>query len=74
MANIVIKDLTESIDLDRQAMTAVIGGSRLSRQQAPLASAGRMVLGSNRVVNLPRFRTAASPDKSLSSVRGTPLK
>lgn len=28
MAVIVIKDLTESVDLDREAMTAILGGSR----------------------------------------------
>ena len=33
MAAIVIKDLTESIDLDRQAMVAITGGSRLRVQQ-----------------------------------------
>jgi len=28
MATIVIKDLSDSIDLDRKAMTAIIGGTR----------------------------------------------
>jgi hypothetical protein len=42
MAKVVIKALAASIDLDRQAMTAVISGFRLSPQQVPLASAGRM--------------------------------
>ncbi|MFC5548833.1 hypothetical protein [Massilia aerilata] len=29
MANIVIKDLSENVELDRQAMLAIAGGSRL---------------------------------------------
>jgi hypothetical protein len=74
MAKIVIKDLADSIDLDREAMTAVVGGSRLSRQQPQPASAGRMVIGPNRLVGLPRFKTATSIDKSLSSLHGTALK
>lgn len=28
MANLTIKDLTESVDLDRKAMTAITGGAR----------------------------------------------
>ncbi|MEO7497759.1 MAG: hypothetical protein ABIT83_09920 [Massilia sp.] len=35
MARIVIRDLTESTELDRQAMRAISGGSRL-RAGAPL--------------------------------------
>ncbi|MDT6960174.1 MULTISPECIES: hypothetical protein [unclassified Cupriavidus] len=30
MAVIVIKDLSENMDLDREAMTAIIGGARLA--------------------------------------------
>ena len=30
MAVIVIKDLSENVDLDREAMTAIIGGARLA--------------------------------------------
>ena len=33
MANIVIKDLCESVDLDRQAMSLVRGGSRVPARQ-----------------------------------------
>lgn len=50
MANIVIKDLTESIDLDRKAMLAVIGGAR-SRGQRPLSA--EAMIKSNRIVNFP---------------------
>jgi hypothetical protein len=74
MSKIIIKDLVESIDLDLEAMTAVVGGSRLSRQQPQPASAARMVIGPNRLVGLPRFRTATSLDKNLSPIHGTGRK
>lgn len=56
MATITIKDLTESIDLDRKAMLAVIGGARSSGRH-PL-SAGTMIR-SNRIVNFPGVPTQA---------------
>lgn len=40
MANIVIKDLSESTELDRQAMLAIAGGARF-RTGAGSATAGR---------------------------------
>lgn len=50
MANIVIKDLTESVDLDRQAMVAITGGSRTPGRQAfPVQNTSR----SNRIVDYP---------------------
>lgn len=33
MASIVIKDLTESVDLDRKAMTTITGGARTRGSQ-----------------------------------------
>lgn len=36
MASIVIKDLTENVDLDRKAMLAISGGSRTRGRQASL--------------------------------------
>lgn len=50
MATIVIKDLTESIDLDRQAMTSIIGGARTRGRYMPT----RTAVGINRIVNYPR--------------------
>ena len=50
MATIVIKDLTESIDLDRQAMTSIIGGARTRGRFIPTHAAG----SSTRIVNYPR--------------------
>lgn len=50
MANIVIKDLTESVDLDRQAMIAITGGARTpGRQTFPVQAISR----SNRIVDYP---------------------
>lgn len=55
MATIVIKDLAESVDLDRQAMTAITGGARTrGRQPFPgQAISGQTILRSNRIINYP---------------------
>jgi hypothetical protein len=58
MASIVIKDLPDSIDLDRQAMTAITGGARIRGRQAAV---GRTTFRDDRVVNFPDFRTGAAP-------------
>jgi len=50
MATIVIKDLTESIDLDRQAMTSIIGGARTRGRFIPR----RAPASTTRIVNYPR--------------------
>lgn len=50
MATIVIKDLTENIDLDRQAMTSIIGGARTRGRFIPRRTAGN----ATRIVNYPR--------------------
>lgn len=50
MATIVIKDLQESVELDRQAMTAITGGARKrARQPVPAQS----ILRSTRIVSYP---------------------
>jgi len=41
MATIVIKDLSESTELDRQAMLAIAGGARFRAGAAGTAGAGR---------------------------------
>lgn len=44
MSRIAIKDLTESVELDHEAMTAISGGARFARRQAlPSQSAQRVV-------------------------------
>lgn len=50
MANIVIKDLQESIDLDRKAMVAIIGGSRAGGRQHVLWDT---IFRTNKIVNYP---------------------
>ena len=50
MATIVVKDLTESIELDREAMTAITGGARTgARRIVPAQS----IVQTNRIVNFP---------------------
>jgi hypothetical protein len=52
MAHIVIKDLPESSELDRQAMLAIAGGSRLRAGAAGAASAARAGLRRIRLFDL----------------------
>ncbi|MFM0212584.1 hypothetical protein PQQ96_34910 [Paraburkholderia sediminicola] len=50
MAKLVIKDLTDSVELDRQAMAAIVGGARIG---ARASVAMPVVSGSARVVDYP---------------------
>ncbi|CAE6741522.1 hypothetical protein [Paraburkholderia haematera] len=50
MAKLVIKDLTESVELDRQAMAAIVGGARIG---ARASVAVQTVPASARVVEYP---------------------
>lgn len=49
MSKLVIKDLAESIDLDREAMTAVVGGARVRGHLNPAQVNAR----ATRVVDYP---------------------
>lgn len=50
MATITIKDLTDSVELDRRAMAAISGGARSGgRQPLPVQRA----VGSTRIVDYP---------------------
>lgn len=72
MATIVIKDLTESVDLDHQAMVAITGGARTRGRQPIL---GRTIFRTNRIVNFPTgFQGSAAPDASQQSIAGTRAK
>ena len=53
MATIVIKDLPENVDLDREAMQAVTGGARL-RGQAPARALRSRNRGSSPPAGVPR--------------------
>ncbi|RKE37748.1 hypothetical protein B0G76_4025 [Paraburkholderia sp. BL23I1N1] len=50
MAKLVIKDLTESVELDREAMAAIVGGARIG---ARASIAMQTVPVSARVVDYP---------------------
>jgi hypothetical protein len=58
---IVIKDLTESVELDRQAMQAVTGGVRMGGRPAPLQPA---IFRTTKIINfLPEHLTDKAPVK-----------
>lgn len=61
MANIVIKDLSDNLALDRKAMQAISGGARLRSQ---VRAAGSAPASTPRIVD---FKTGAVP-------RSTPVK
>ncbi|CAE6711902.1 MULTISPECIES: hypothetical protein [Paraburkholderia] len=50
MAKLAIKDLTDSVELDRQAMAAIVGGARIG---ARASIAVQVVPRSTRVVDYP---------------------
>jgi hypothetical protein len=50
MANLIIKDLTDSVELDRQAMAAIVGGARVGARSSLAAP---LVPASARVVEYP---------------------
>jgi hypothetical protein len=58
MATITIKDLSENTDLDRKAMQAISGGSRIRSQAGSLRPAGADPARPQRIVD---FRTGAVP-------------
>lgn len=59
MATIVIQDLTDSVELDRRAMTAITGGSRIRGRQP---ATGRTLFRDERVVSFPYSRIGGTPD------------
>ena len=50
MAKLIIKDLADSVELDREAMAAIVGGARVG---ARLSNAAPLVPASARVVDYP---------------------
>jgi len=72
MAIIVIKDLPENVELDRQAMVAITGGARVSVRQTYL---GRAISSSTRILNYPpSFARNSRADANGQSARSTPRK
>ena len=67
MATIIIKDLPENLDLDRKAMQAIMGGSRLGSsagaqgRRAGIRAAGAVPASSPRIVD---FKTGAAPGRA----------
>jgi hypothetical protein len=59
MAKLVIKDLTDSVELDREAMAAIVGGARIGARASVAVQAGP---GSARVVEYPPGFPAAHRD------------
>jgi hypothetical protein len=51
MAKLVIKDLTDSVELDREAMAAIVGGARIGAHAVSVAV--QVAPGSTRVVEYP---------------------
>jgi hypothetical protein len=71
MSIILIKDLAESVDLDREAMTAITGGART---RAPQVYFERTTLGDSRIFSYP-MGVARKPGKGPGqSARTRPLK
>jgi hypothetical protein len=65
MANIVVRDLTESLELDHEAMAAVIGGARMRGRPANL---GHLLMQNTRIVDYPAgVKRTRSGDKPLSA-------
>jgi hypothetical protein len=61
MAVIIIKDLAESVERDRQAMQAVTGGARMGGRVVPLQPA---IFRSTKIINfLPEHLTDKAPVK-----------
>jgi hypothetical protein len=65
MAHITIKDLSENVELDRQAMQSIAGGSRWRGQGGAV---GRMAVRGPRIVD---FKTGAA---GVASRQGTQNK
>lgn len=70
MAKLVIKDLTESVELDRQAMAAIVGGARIGARSS---IALQTVPVSARVVDYPPGFPAARQTISDASAAPVPL-
>lgn len=70
MAKLVIRDLTESVELDRQAMTAIVGGARIGARSSIALQA---VPASARVVDYPPGFPGARQTISDASGASVPL-
>ncbi|MFM0341665.1 hypothetical protein [Paraburkholderia fungorum] len=70
MAKLVIKDLSDSVELDRQAMAAIVGGARIGARASVTAQPAP---GSPRVVEYPPgFPGAHQAIADAAARRGSP--
>jgi hypothetical protein len=69
MAMIVIKDLTENVDLDREAMSAILGGSR-SGGASERVWHGLRQRGPSRLVSYPQGWPANPHVRPLERIEG----
>ena len=76
MTIIVIKDLPESIDLDRQAMLAITGGARTRGRPTVVGrKIGRTIFRSTGIINYPAgFASRPPVDANGKSTGNTPIK
>jgi hypothetical protein len=73
MATIVIKDLAQSIDLDRKAMLAISGGARSGAGSSFIGNRVARI-GRDAVSGLSGFAGRARPDTALPATLKTLLK
>jgi hypothetical protein len=71
MSIILIKDLAESVELDREAMTAITGGAR---GRAPKAHFERTARGDSRIFSYPNGGGPQTGKGPGQSARTRPLK
>jgi hypothetical protein len=72
MATIVIKDLPDSVDLDREAMLAITGGARTRGRQTYL---GQGMARTTRIVNFPTgFATGTATTARTRTTGNAPKK
>ncbi|MEM5455772.1 MULTISPECIES: hypothetical protein [Paraburkholderia] len=69
MTKLIIRDLTDSVELDRQAMAAIVGGARIG---ARLNAAVPLVPASARVVEYPPGFPAAHQTIARAAVQRKP--
>ena len=70
MSSLVIKDLADSIDLDREAMTSVVGGARVRGQVNPAPLAPRTTRVVDYPDTLPRTPSRTQAIADTSALRG----
>ena len=68
MAAILIKDLPDSVELDKQAMSAIVGGARTSVRRALRSYA--VPANSTRIVNFPASQIGVAAAQPATKITG----